>query len=376
MNRSTALAAALLFLPLGAAFTAPAAAAEATPAYRPLEDLRSFYKFIPLPQPAERTRAVGNGAASLVFGPDARDLSINGTRCILSHPVKDEVTGRDLQVSETDWVKLIDPVLRPTYIANRRMVKTVVLDPGHGGHDAGAATRQVREADVTLIIATKTAEELRKRGFHVVLTHEVNQYLSDQQRIDTANAALNAVFISLHLNSGRSDYRGVETYTVSPAEPGGSAIPGNENDAANAALALALQASVVQTCGAKDGACRRTHYSLLSSLRCPAALVALGYVTNEQEAAQLNTDAYQTRLSNALADGVSRFAALMNPETILQTTTAPTATEPELAQPVKVEAGKEVPPAPAEPAGKRGKRGSSSAGKKNAAGSKTPARRN
>lgn len=373
MNRFTALAAALLFLPLGAAFTAPAAAEEA--AYRPLEDLRSFYKFIPLPQPAERTRAVGNGAASLVFGPDARDLRINGTRCILSHPVKNEVTERDLQVSETDWVKLIDPVLRPTYIANRRLVKTVVLDPGHGGHDAGAATQQVREADVTLIVATKLAEELRKRGFHVVLTHEQNQYMSDQQRVDSTETALNAVFISLHLNSGRSDRSGVETYTVSPAAPGERGIPGNEHDAANAALALALQSSVVQSCGAKDGACRRARYSLLSSLKCPAALVALGYTTNEQEGALLATDAYQTRLAMALADGVSRFAALMNPETILQNTAAPAPAEPEPAQPVKVEAGKVQPPAPAETTNKRGKRGSGTTDKKKAAGSRTPARR-
>ena len=326
--------------------------------YLPLEDLRSFYKLLPL-QAAQGTRAVGNGAVSLVFGPGARELRINGIRCVLSHPVKDVVTNQDLLISKADMVKLIDPVLRPTYIANRRLVKTIVIDPGHGGHDAGTVTPQVREADVTLLVGNKLAEELRKRGFHAVLTHDVNRYQSDQQRVDVANGALDAVYVGLHLNSGRSDIRGAETYTVDPAEPSAKGLPGNEYDAANVALALALQSALVQQCGAPDGGCRRAHYSLLSSLNCPAAMVELGYATNAQEGAMLNTEAYQSRLAAALADALERFAAVMNPETVLKSAVAPAAAE-EPAAPAAVEAGKQQPPPAADTKGgnkkKSGKR--------------------
>lgn len=326
--------------------------------YLPLEDLRSFYKLLPL-QAAQGTRAVGNGAVSLVFGPGARELRINGIRCVLSHPVKDVVTNQDLLISKADMVKLIDPVLRPTYIANRRLVKTIVIDPGHGGHDAGTVTPQVREADVTLLVGNKLAEELRKRGFHAVLTHDVNRYQSDQQRVDVANGALDAVYVGLHLNSGRSDIRGAETYTVDPAEPSAKGLPGNEYDAANVALALALQSALVQQCGAPDGGCRRAHYSLLSSLNCPAAMVELGYATNAQEGAMLNTEAYQSRLAAALADALERFAAVMNPETVLKSAVAPVVAE-EPAAPAAVEAGKQQPPPAADTKGgnkkKNGKR--------------------
>lgn len=326
--------------------------------YLPLEDLRSFYKLLPL-QAAQGTRAVGNGAVSLVFGPGARELRINGIRCVLSHPVKDVVTNQDLLISKADMVKLIDPVLRPTYIANRRLVKTIVIDPGHGGHDAGTVTPQVREADVTLLVGNKLAEELRKRGFHAVLTHDVNRYQSDQQRVDVANGALDAVYVGLHLNSGRSDIRGAETYTVDPAEPSAKGLPGNEYDAANAALALALQSALVQQCGTPDGGCRRAHYSLLSSLNCPAAMVELGYATNAQEGAMLNTEAYQSRLAAALADALERFAAVMTPETVLKSAVAPAAAE-EPAAPAAVEAGKQQPPPAADTKGgnkkKNGKR--------------------
>lgn len=328
--------------------------------YLPLEDLRSFYKLLPL-QAAQGTRAVGNGAVSLVFGPGARELRINGIRCVLSHPVKDVVTNQDLLISKADMVKLIDPVLRPTYIANRRLVKTIVIDPGHGGHDAGTVTSQVREADVTLLVGNKLAEELRKRGFHAVLTHDVNRYQSDQQRVDVANGALDAVYVGLHLNSGRSDIRGAETYTVDPAEPSAKGLPGNEYDAANAALALALQSALVQQCGAPDGGCRRAHYSLLSSLNCPAAMVELGYATNAQEGALLNTEAYQSRLAAALADALERFAAVMNPETVLKSAVAPAAAE-EPAAPAAVEAGKQQPPPAADTKGGNKKKGGKRSG--------------
>ena len=306
--------------------------------YLPLDDLRSFYKLIPM-QGTAGTRCVGNGDLKLAFGPDARDMTVNGIRCRLSHPARQDAHG-DLLVSKVDMVKLIDPVLRPTYIPNRRAVKTVVVDAGHGGHDAGTVTPYTREADTTLQVAAALRAELEKRGFLVLLTHEDNRYLSDQQRVDCANGAADAVFISLHLNSGRSDIRGVETYTVEPAAPDAAPLPGNANDAANAALAMALQSSLVRRCGAADGGFRRARYSILSSVSCPAALVELGYAGNREEGTLLSSGEYRARLAKALADGVSTFAGLMNPETKLQEREQPA---PPPAKPAA------TPPAPVKP---------------------------
>lgn len=328
-------------LPAVSAVTADGAmwssAAAESDGYVPLEELRSFYKLLPLSGQKPGVTAAGNGELSLVFGPDPRDLLLGGIYCRLSHPVRQDAA-RGLLVSETDALKLIDPVLRPTYIANRRLVKTVVLDPAHGGHDTGTVTPYAREADVALVVATMLQQELTKRGYHVVLTRTENRYLSDQQRVDTANNALNPLLISLHLNSGRSDVSGAETYTVTPAEPGADALPGNEFDAANAALAAALQSALVRGAGARDGGCRRARYSLLSSLRCPAAMVELGYATHAEEGARLSTDEYQRQLALALADGIERFAAVMNPEQCLRAAEKPAAEPPPA--PAKVEPAK------------------------------------
>ncbi len=326
------------------------AATEGSTDYLKLEDLRSFYKFTT--DTLDRKsgiRRISNGTTTLTFGPEPRELSIHGVRCRLSHPAQTNARGECL-ISRADVVKLIDPVLRPTYIARRREVKTIVIDPGHGGHDVGLQTPQVREADCTLSLARQLATMLRQRGYEVLLTREDNQYLSDQRRIDCANGAANAIFLSLHLNSGRSDFHGIETYTVTPFAPSAStpaegappaettssmgSMPGNEQDCANIALAFALQSSLIATTGAQDGGCRRTRYSLLSSVRCPAAIVELGYATHEEEGAALNTEDYRSTLALALANGVDAFARAIKPGATPPVTVAP---PPPAPTPVKVD---------------------------------------
>lgn len=379
MKRALLTLAALLPLLPAPAVTADGAMWNATAVgdvgYLPLEDLRSFYKFMTLTSPGDGAIAIGNGAVALVFGPAPAELRIHGCRCLLTHPAqRDSLQG--LLVSKTDMVKLIDPVLRPTYIANRRLVKTIIIDPAHGGHDAGTVTPYAREADVALLVAQRLRTLLTERGYHVVLTQEDNRYLSDQQRVDVVARELNPVFLSLHLNSGRSDISGVETYTMAPCDPTEKPLPGNEYDAANAALAVALHSSLLHVTGAKDGACRRAHYSLLSSVRCPAAMVELGYATNKEEGERLNTEDYQAKLALALANGIDTFAAAMNPETTLHAAPKPAVSE--APAPAKVDAGKQQQPKePAKPAtkGKKAPAKPSKPADKKAPAKPTPRRR-
>ena len=102
--------------------------------YVPLEDLRSFYKLMPM-QPKGRKvagqRLLGNGEVVLCFGPAPRELRIQERLVMLSYPVIEDASG-DLLVSRQDVLQVVEPVLRPTYIANRRAVRTVVIDPGRG----------------------------------------------------------------------------------------------------------------------------------------------------------------------------------------------------------------------------------------------------
>ena len=86
-----------------------------------------------------RTIVLDSGAMHLEVTPGLSEVNINGVKQWLAFPVRVE-DGRAL-VSRLDLSKIIEPRLRPELIAGLQPVTTVVLDPGHGGHDRGAISR-------------------------------------------------------------------------------------------------------------------------------------------------------------------------------------------------------------------------------------------
>lgn len=309
-----------LHTPCPAAPAAPAEQAEAWHkesingvGYYSMQQLASFYKLTPATaKKPGKVKSYRNSAFSLGLQANSREATISGYRVHLTNPVSQNAAG-ELLVSEADVVKLLDPILRPTYISERRDIQTVVIDPGHGGTDEGNKSPQLRESEYTLKLAKELAEALKKQGVKVVLTRNSNHNVSDTERVDTAKSASAALFISLHVNKGRSDTAGIETYTATPVIPGKRAMEGNRHDAANAALAFALHTHAVAATKAHDRACRRARYTLLNTLNCPAAMVMVGYSTNEQEATALTTDAYRAELIRGLCDGVMAFKNAIRP---------------------------------------------------------------
>lgn len=300
----------------------PAAMVHGTP-YHKVEELRSFYKLTTGSKSSTKgAYAMSNADVAIELGPGARDLRIGGLQLMLSCPLQKDASGNWL-ISREDWVSLIDPILRPTYIAGRETVSTVVIDPGHGGHDTGTTTPQLKEAEVTLQVARKLKAELEKLGYKVLLTRGEDMFLSDQQRVEIANSAgAGAIFLSLHVNSGRSDFQGSGIYTLAP---GTDARPGHTRQADHAALAYALQSAMVARAGAADAGCKRAHFSLLSTITCPAAWVELGYATHAQEGAALASPAYQDTLAQALAQGVAAYARVADPAARIPTQEPPPA---------------------------------------------------
>lgn len=301
----------------------PAAAELDGVPYQSIEELRSFYKLTTGLQPSRKgALAMSLGDVRVELGPERREMSIGGVRLELSHPLLRDAAGNML-ISRVDWVTWVDPILRPTYIEGRAAVNTVVIDAGHGGPDAGITAANLHEAHMTLHMAQLLKAELEKAGFHVQLTRTGDYFLSDQQRVDIANATPNAIFLSLHLNSGRQDFRGARVYTLAPAAQGETPRPGNEKEGRHTALAYALQSALVRQAGATDGGCHRAHFSLLSSITRPAVWVELGYATHEQEAAALASPAYRESLAHALAQGIATYAKVANPATKIPTQAPP-----------------------------------------------------
>lgn len=169
----------------------------------------------------------------------------------------------------------------------------VVLDAGHGGTDPGTQAEGLDEKDLNLAVETQVAALLEAQGVRVARTRMDDRYVTLAARAQLANELEADVFVSIHTNASSSStaFRGVETYYLTGRDDG-------------RALAAALHASVLEATGAPDHSVRAGGYYVLRNTDMPAALVEMGYVTNEDDLALLRTEAYQADLARGIADGI------------------------------------------------------------------------
>ena len=96
-------------------------------------------------------------------------------------------------------------------------IKTIVLDAGHGGYDSGCRGKFSNEKDVTLAIALKAGEEIKKNfpDIKVVYTRTTDQFIELYERAEIADQNHADLFISFHCNANRNhDAYGTETWLM------------------------------------------------------------------------------------------------------------------------------------------------------------------
>src|SRR5260370_25024193 len=111
----------------------------------------------------------------LEFVRGSRAAMINGARSLLCLPLVEQ-DGKIL-VSRTDVAKTIEPLLRPQRVANVGNVQTVILDPGHGGHDKGQESRYGYEKDFALDVARNLRPFFQTKRLSVVMTRQDDYFV-------------------------------------------------------------------------------------------------------------------------------------------------------------------------------------------------------
>ena len=279
--------------------------------YVKLSDVWRFYQFTPR-KGRPGCVSYGSGKHVVSLKPEKQDFFVNNYRYVLSHPVRK--VGADLMISSVDMRKLVDPVLRPRYSPKSKL-RTVVIDPGHGGHDAGAVSSIAREKDLNLAVARRLRKMLERQGYRVVMTRDGDYFLSLQERVDIANRIPDSVFVSIHHNAGRSAASGIETFTLAPQ---GTTSPfarsrrhedlaGNNQDSENIALATAVHSRAIRSSGAIDRGIQRARFSVLCTIRRPAILFEGGFVSNPDECARMATGRYQDLLADSICKGIMAY---------------------------------------------------------------------
>ena len=262
----------------------------------------------------------GSGGTVVVKG-DSRQALINGVRHWLSYPTR--TRGATAMVSRVDVERTIKPALQPLSVKGFRPVTTVVLDPGHGGHDRGARSNYGYEKDFALDVTSRVRKKLEKAGVKVVQTRLGDTFIPLEDRPAMARKYPNPIFVSIHFNSAESNSaaNGLEVFAISPlgAPPSGQARPqvrdrmrerGHALEPVNFVLANTILHSLMGKTTSFDRGVKRARFVVLKEAAVPAVLIEGGFLTNAAEAARIAQPAWREAYADAIVSGILEYKKL------------------------------------------------------------------
>lgn len=246
---------------------------------------------------------------------DQREITLNGVQHWLSAPVL--AARGQLWIASLDVLKSIDPVLRQGRSTNHTPIRTIVLDPGHGGSDTGTRGQRSVEKKFTLDVARHVENLLEAGGLNVLLTRTSDRNVGLDERVELAKSKRADLFVSIHFNSGGSA-EGIETYCVPPAGTASTAsgrlsrderdaAAGNRYDERNVWLAHCVQRSALRATGAPDRGVRRARFVVIRDAPCPAILIEGGFLSNRAEERRILSNDYRDKLAKSIADGIVEY---------------------------------------------------------------------
>ena len=182
--------------------------------------------------------------------------------------------------------------------------KIIVLDPGHGGSDAGAiGPTGVTEKSVSLAVSLKAQKLLTANGYKVIMTRTTDIDVAApgvpdstelQARVNKAPPNTD-IFISVHCNAfSNGTANGMETYHAPTAVKGSR-------------LARLLNEELAKLGGLNNRGVKAARFYVMTHSKCPASLIELGFITNPREEKLLANDAYQQKLAQAITNAVNRY---------------------------------------------------------------------
>ncbi len=286
--------------------------------YLSLRNISEFYRLQYNASEGGRAVTLSSPGCTIQGSAGSKELIINGVKFIMSSDIAE--AGGQLLLSRLDLTKLVEPVLRPNRIRGLAPLKTIIIDPGHGGVESGAISTYGAEKAFTLDTSLRLRDLLVKRGYNVQMTRTTDTLVPLQDRAAFANRFRDGIFVCIHYNAGSDAGTGIETYTLAPRfvpstgddSPTASCmIPcaGNVEDPENMALATAMHASLLSRLPMVDRGIKRARFCVLRLTTIPAVLIEGGFVSNPSEAAKIATPAYRQAEAEAIAAAIENYRA-------------------------------------------------------------------
>jgi N-acetylmuramoyl-L-alanine amidase len=250
----------------------------------------------------------------------------------------------------------------PTAAGERSLVRTlglkigrIVIDAGHGGHDSGTVgPGGIEEKQVVLDVALRLGKLLKQRlGADVIYTRDNDTFIPLETRTAIANKAQADLFLSIHANSSPdSSARGVETYYLNfTTSPDALEVAARENAVSDESIhelsdlvkkitlkdkidesrefAADVQKSLYDNLedgnpGLRDRGIKKAPFVVLIGANMPSILAEISFLTNTDDARQLQQPAYRQRIAESLYRGVERYISGLSGVRLAQSAGRPT----------------------------------------------------
>ncbi|AFY37988.1 N-acetylmuramoyl-L-alanine amidase [[Leptolyngbya] sp. PCC 7376] len=176
----------------------------------------------------------------------------------------------------------------------------VMIDPGHGGKDPGAVgIGGLQEKRVILPISQEVAQILQENGVGVRMTRDTDYFVSLAGRTQLANNANADLFVSIHANAislSRPEVNGLEVYYYQSGKK----------------LAQTIHRNILGQIRMRDRGVRTARFYVLRHTAMPSVLVEVGFVTGREDAPNLSSPAFRSRMAKAIADGILEYIQTNN----------------------------------------------------------------
>ena len=229
--------------------------------------------------------------------------------------------------------------LLPTYAF------TVVLDAGHGGHDAGAVGSFSKEKNINLRYTLLVGDMIKKNipDAKVIYTRDKDVFVDLNERARIANRNKADLFVSIHTNSSKnSSANGMETFTLGVSrskenmevamlensvitleEDYQTKYEGFDPNSVDSYIMFEfmkdqytdrsitcadfIQSRMINASQRNDRGVRQAGFLVLRATAMPSVLVELGFISNKDEEKYLNNNENQVKLATAIFNGIKEY---------------------------------------------------------------------